>query len=356
MLAPDPGPTAAWYRLGPKEAWGMLFLAIAVLLMVLRRRDAWVFLFVTLAAYSKESFLITVPGLFAFRWWLDARETKSWPALRALWRVAIAYAVLYAIGVAGVVVALKSAGEHSYGAKNLAMTPGIVASVFLRDATFAPMLCAWFLPFLLSLFVRRPTLLAVVVFAVWVAPQYALHAPRGGFWDHYWLPCVAAFAMVNAYGVSVLQRSRWLYRFAIAVFALWTINALRIDIPAVRNHVEKARVQQEAVRTATQYARADGDLLIVHDPEIQSETAPAFASFVAAAGGQFRHARLTDSRAASIDTSGAAVVVYLDDTRDAVPVSAEWRTIDVKGKRVYVSLRKRGLDAIPFRLRVDVKR
>lgn len=37
------------------------------------------------------------------------------------------------------------------------------------------------------------------------------------------------------------------------VFALWTVNAVRIDAVAVRNHTEKARVQQEAVRIAVEH-------------------------------------------------------------------------------------------------------
>src|SRR5258708_32360831 len=110
MFAPEPGPTAACYRLGPKESWGMLFLTAALAVMVNhagRRRaglEALSFALVVLTALSKEPFVLLVPALFGVRLWLEARALDVSPAaaLRALRGVAPAYTLLFAGGMAAV--------------------------------------------------------------------------------------------------------------------------------------------------------------------------------------------------------------------------------------------------------------
>lgn len=350
LLAPDPGPTTAWYRLGPKEAWGMFFLGAALALMVSRRSEALTFVLVALSTFSKESFLLLVPALFGVRVWLEARveELPVAGALRRLRVVAIAYGLLFALGMAGVFIAVRGAGAESYGGQSLALSPADVAGVLLRDTLRAPMLAAGFIPVLLSLPRKRPRLFSVLVFLAWIGPQYVLHASRGGFWDHYWLPCVVAFAAAVAWAVSVLGRLKVL---ALVVFAVWALNAMRIDVMAVRNHREKARVQQEAVRVAAEHLRPDAELVIVHDPVTQSEVAPAFADFVRARGARYRRAILHPSGAPLPD---AAVVVHLDEK--AAPARPGYERRRVAGRREYLSLRRRGWVIIPFGLDIELRR
>lgn len=357
LLAPDPGPTAAWYRLGPKEAWGMLFLAAALALMIARRSDVWTFVLVALTAYSKESFLLLVPALFGVRVWIEARAagTTVPAALRRLRLFAIAYGLLFALGLAGVLVAIAGAGDQSYGSQSLEIVPAAIVRVLVRDAARAPMLAVWFVPVLLAVFVRRPPFIGIALFVLWVAPQYALYATRGGFWDHYWLPCVVAFAAANAAAIAVLERRPLLYRIALTVFAAWTINAVRIDVAAVLNHNEKARVQQEAVRIAAEQVTPGSDLVIIANPMTQSEIAPAFADFVRARGGRFRHAVLHDARGGDVPLAGAAVLLYLDPGRSGDPVPPGYERRAASGRAVYFSLRKLARVTIPIAIRVDVK-
>ena len=335
LLAPDPGPTATWYRLGPKEAWGMLFLAAALALIVARRHEVLTFVLVALAAYSKESFLLLVPAVVLLRGFRR--------------RSTLAYAALFATGMIALLVAVKTAGAQSYGGQSLGMSPAGLLRVLVQDVLRAPALAIGFIPFLLALRYRRPAPASVLIFLAWTGSQYALYATRGGFWDHYWLPCVVAFAAANAWGISVLRGK--MRAFALIAFALWTVNAMRVDITAVRNHREKARVQQEAVRIAAENVRPEDDLVIVHDAATQSEIAAAFADFVRARGGRYRRAILHHPDSGAIPDG--AVIVHL---RQPAPPRAGYERRDASGRREYLSLRQWEWVTIPFGLQVDVKK
>lgn len=335
LLAPDPGPTATWYRLGPKEAWGMLFLAAALALIVTRRNELLTFVLVALATYSKESFLLLVPAIVLLRG-LRRRST-------------LAYAALFAAGMVALLVAVKTAGAQSYGGQSLGMNPAGLLRVLVQDVLRAPALAVWFIPFLLALRDRRPAPASVLIFLAWAGSQYALYATRGGFWDHYWLPCAVAFAAANAWGISVLRGK--MRAVALIAFAVWTVNAMRVDITAVRNHRAKARVQQEAVRIAAEHVRPEDDLVIVHDAATQSEIAPAFADFVRARGGRYRRAILHDPDHGAMPDG--AVIVHL---RQPAPPRAGYERRDAGGEREYLSLRQWEWVSIPFGLQVDVKK
>jgi len=391
LLAPDPGPTAAWYRLGPKEAWGMLFLAAALAVMARAAgKFRWsteilLFVLIVLTGLSKESFLLLVPALYGLRVWLDARATNVSPfaAIGRLRFAGIAYGALFLAAVVAVAYVVRSAGAHSYGARSLGGSAGGTMQIVLRDLARTPSLSIWFLPVLLALPAawrrRRPgamTLLAAAIFCAWIGPQFLLHATRGGFWDHYWLPCLVAFAAINAASVAMLAHEPRpiLYRVALLLFGIWLVNSMRIDLSSVINFKTKARVQQEAVRIAAANVTPASILVIVADADVESERAPSFVDFVSVSGGRFRRALLYDSRCTaqpcrfvdlrsgqqidSIDRRDISTVVHLDQTQPAVPPSwfsgAAFRSHNAVGSFHFLSLRHHGWVAIPFTIPVDV--
>lgn len=393
MLAPDPGPTAAWYRLGPKEAWEMLLLAAALATMVWEvgrsdRRFAFVsFGFVALAALSKESFVLLVPALFGVRLWLEARASQSSlsAAFRRLRMTAAGYSALFFGGMGAILFVVRSAGSHSYGGKSVSMSLSGTIRALSRDLGRTPSLSVWLVPVLLACWVAwhrrstvQPALFAIILFLAWTGPQFALHATRGGMWDHYWIPCIVAFAAANAASIALLVREPqpFFHRLAMGVFALWLLNAIRIDVSAVMNFEAKARVQQEAVLIAADHLTAQSMMVIIADADVESERAPSFADFVRFRGGRYRRALLYDSRCAagpcrlldlgsgeildSVDANDVSVVVHLDQTepRSAVPwdSAADFRPENAAGQYRFLSLRQRRFVDIPFQIRVDVRK
>jgi hypothetical protein len=393
LLAPDPGPTAAWYRLGPKEAWGMLLLAAALATMVFnagksgRRSEFVSFGFLALAALSKESFVLLLPAMFGVRLWLEARTSQSSlsGAFRRLRMTATAYGALFLAGIAAILFVVRSAGSHSYGGRSLSLSLSGTMRALMRDLVRAPSLSIWFVPVLLACWVawrRRGNtwqdFFAVILFLAWAGPQFALYATRGGMWDHYWIPCIVAFAAASAASIEILSREPqpFFYRLAMVVFGLWLLNAIRIDVSAVMNFKAKARVQQEAVRIAADHVTAQSMLVIVADGDVESERAPSFADFVRFRGARYRRALLYDSRCIggpcrlldlqsgeildSVDANDVSVVVHLDQTEPRSAVlwdsPADFQPESAVGQYRFLSLRQHRWVDIPFQIRVDVRR
>lgn len=380
MLAPDPGPTAAWYRLGPKEGWTMLFVAAALLLMAIYagRRTAGaelaIFVLVALSAFSKEPFVLLLPAFLGIRVWLEAcaREVPVRVALKSLRGVAVAYAAVFIVGLGGIAYVVRSAGGHSYGARSLSLSFHGIAGVLLRDGLRAPSLAIWFIPPLLVLlcFRRRVDLFGLLVVAAWVAPQYVLYSTRGGMWDHYWIPCVVGFAALDAAAVAVLASEQRSLAFKIAsvVAILWMINAVRIDAFAVRNFVKRADVQQETAKLAAAHADPVKTLVIVSNYREESERADAFADFVRFDGGRYRRVVMYDSACvapcpafASVAARDVGAVAFLDHDRPA-PLLGSWypaqsmERITVAADQLFLSARKRGIVGQPFSLAVAIRR
>jgi hypothetical protein len=379
MLAPDPGPTATWYRLGPKEGWSMLFVAAALLLMAVHAgkqglgAELAIFVLVLLSAFSKEPFVLLVPAFLGVRVWLEARarNVSVLEAARSLRGVAIAYAAVFVTGLGAIAYVVHSAGAHSYGAKSLGMSFGTIARVLLRDVLRAPGLAIWFIPAVLVLLIypRRVDLFGLVIALAWVAPQYAMYGTRGGMWDHYWIPCVVGFAAVDAAAVAVLARTPRSIAFKVAVIAtiLWTVNAVRIDVFAVRNFVTRATVQQAAARVAAQNADPSKLLVIVSNYTVESERAGAFADFVRFDGGRYKRVVMYDSACRvpcatfpAIDRRDVGTVAFLDHDRPA-PALGSWypqgdmKPVTVAADQRFLSLRHFAIAREKFSFMIAVR-
>ena len=378
MLAPDPGPTTTWYRLGPKEGWWMLFVAGALLLMVVYAGRAelgaelGIFALVVLSAFSKEPSVLLVPAFLGVRVWLEARARKVTvaAAARSLRGVAIAYAGVFVAGLAGIVYVLHSAGAHSYGGKSLGMSAGAIARVLARDLLRAPALAIWFVPvlFVLVLYPRRVDLFGLLVVLAWVAPQYLIYATRGGMWDHYWIPCIVGIAAVNAAAIAVLEREPGSIAFKVTAVAtvLWTVNAIRIDAIAVQNFVRRASVQQAAARVAASHADPTKLLVVVSNYAAEeSERADAFVDFVRFDGGRYRGSLMLDSACVrncvpSIGPKDVGTVAFLDHDRPLPPLG-NWyprgvmQLIRVAGVQRFFSLRHCAITRETFSFVVAVR-
>jgi hypothetical protein len=380
MLAPDPGPTATWYRLGPKEGWTMLFVAATLLLMAAhagkkgRAGELAIFLLVALSALSKEPFVLLVPALLGVRVWLEARarNVRLGEAFKSLRAVAIGYGGIFVVGLCGIAYVVRSAGAHSYGGRSLALPLDAIMRVLVRDGLRAPSLAIWFIPALLVLFLfpRRVDLFGLLLLLAWIVPQYAMYSTRGGLWDHYWIPCIVGFAALNAGAFAVLARDQRSIGFKIAAVAaiVWTANAVRIDGFAVSNFVRRASVQQAAVRAAAAHADPGKVLVIVSNYRQESERADAFAEFVRFDGGRYRRVLMYDSACSApcaafpvIDRGDVGTVAFLDPDRPA-PVLGSWypetamERITVSADQLYLSARRRGIARQTFSLAVAVRR
>jgi hypothetical protein len=369
LLAPDPGPTAAWYRLGPKEAWSTLLLGLTLLVLVsgrmARGRETLFVVLAVICSLSKESFVLLLPALIGVRVVFQSRAANVGlpDALRRVRWTALTLALVFVAEVLAILYVVRSAGARSYGGESLSMSASSIAQVVARDLVRAPMLSIWFVPVLLALMAVwmrgggvRHILVPAALILAWVVPQYVLYATRGGFWDHYWLPCVVAFAAMNAAAVAALSIGVHRVSFGLAVCAivLWTLNAMRIDFYAVRNFAVRASVQQETVRLAAAHVAPGSTLVVVGGRSAQGERAAAFASFVQFAGG--RHAatlrRLPEELPAT-PLNDVSVIAYVDPVANVTPPGFVRRC--VTRSQEFLSLRGLRRTDVPFTLCVDLR-
>ena len=337
MLAPSPGPAAAWYRLGPKEWIGLLFLSGGLLL--LRRRSERPRLtrlaglvLCALGGMTKESFAITLPAVAVAIVAFEAKDTgvKWGDALRRRAGSVLVLSTSTVVNVGLVGFALWSAGSTSYGARGIGDGVGKILASMREDALLVPGLSIWLIPAVIGsslALARRDEPAARRLLATWICavalcvPQSLLHAPRGGMWDHYWIPCIVGLAALNAAGIAVamtrsLRRSRWTISFVGAVCAVWVVNAIRVDVTSVLNFRALAEGQQAAVFAMAKAASNEGAIVVAGEWQTEAERAWAVAAFLQGVYGR-RESVLF------FDTAQSRVVAR---ARRTVP-AARWWTI-----------------------------
>jgi hypothetical protein len=341
MLAPSPGPAAAWYRLGPKEWTGLLLVVSGLLLLVGRhhrpppvRQTAGLTLCV-LGAASKESFVVLLPALGLGLVLAESRRAGV-PIRAAARSIRLPLGVLgfsFALFSSLIANAILHAGSGSYGALGLTTGLGRALGSIRRDALLAPGLSFWLLPVgvALLLALRRATARAdaaraaaavLLAFAICV-PQSLLHAPRGGMWDHYWIPCVAGLALLNASAVAWLGKHRerrplWVVPFLAISCAIWLLNAARVDVFAAANFSEMAASQQAAVDLMSRHVSPNATVVVAGDWRRESERAWSAVRFLEARGVAVRSALFFDTH------EGRATKV----TEGGLAAGRPWRDVD----------------------------
>jgi hypothetical protein len=274
-------------------------------------------------------------------------------------------------------VAVRSAGAQSYGGQSLAHSPGEFAVALWREAEGTPRLVLWFIPVLLALSVwprPRPMGTAHIAAAgtvlLWCVPQYLLYATRGGFWDHYWMPCMLGLAGGTAGAVNVLRLSqrRGAYFSALIVLSLWGMNAARIDLTAVTNFVERARVQQRAVATTAAALKPNDQWAVAASSPSEIEISTAFMVFVAAArtpravpllfdvgDRQLHYVDGLARRGSRVPMRNLALVVLLPShslLKELAPLPLPPRRVVLDGTQRYLSLRSLRLVRIPYQIHI----
>lgn len=300
------GPQAAIYwRLGPQEALGMLFLAAALYGMARaetapRRRagyEALGLIAAALAALCKESFILVLPALAFWRVWLaEAAEPPDaspplgwWGALR---RARLSVAVLLLVCAGGLFVVVSRVGTENTGYAGVEGTgPGGALLCLWRGFshyelyTLALGLAALFAA---NFAARRrvgPSLIpALALFLLLLLPQGMLYA-KSGIYERYHLPAAVGLAFFLGWVYRALRRrNSWL---ALAFLVVLLANAgwhARREFRHAQEWRAAGRSIQAFLTALERLSDERSTLLVVADPAFNNEEALSLKSYLSAKG------------------------------------------------------------------------
>ncbi|MFN8379085.1 MAG: hypothetical protein U0452_10485 [Anaerolineae bacterium] len=286
-----------WWRIGPNETSGLVFLALAVFAGVKaadharpNRWDAVLLISLILAGLSKESFALAIPAILFGRVTLSAyRRNGSWrEILRNVWWVLL-------IGLLTAAVCLLFvwlAGRHGgWGADTVGLSiQSFMPWNWLDDLGMVAPLLVWFLPAFLA-FVIAPNLPAsgiagpwvlagFAAFAMWVVPQLILYS-SAVFTGRFLYPMLGGAAALNGWGLAVLTRRRLWALTALAVIP--TILVMGLQARDEYNEVGRLSAQSrafDAMLESTLAAADDRAIVIAADPALYPEAVCAIPSLI----------------------------------------------------------------------------
>lgn len=292
-----------WWRVGPNETSGMVFLALAGFAGVkaadqaqANRWDVVMLVALILAGLSKESFALAIPATLFGRAALSVYWGKgSWrETARNLWLVLLIGLVAAAVCLGLIWLAGRRGG---WGSNTVGLgVQSFLPWNWLSDLGNLAPLMVWFLPAFLA-FVVAPNLPAAGIagpwvlagfaaFALWVIPQLILYS-SAIFTGRFLYPMLAGAAALNGWGVAVMTRRR-----------LWLLAGLTI-VPtlivfAVQGREEYNEVGAAAARSlafdamlvSAAEASHDRAIVIAADPALLPETICAIPSLLGSKGVQ----------------------------------------------------------------------
>jgi len=209
---------AIWWKLGANEILGMFMLSVTLLWMVksaqapttgkrLYSNILWI-IFAVLMSWSKESFILMIPALIVWKWWLTDRKARAiFPS--------VILAGVFALELLHVMRNVGTAGIRYAGYEGFRLSPFI--STFFRSFIVSG---GWVIIVLAVILIylrlkkkgdsleegeKKPDLLwGTVISGLIIMPQVLLYT-KSGIMERYLLPAVVGYGLLAV----VLLREIW---------------------------------------------------------------------------------------------------------------------------------------------------
>ena len=346
LIVLNPRGKEAFILLAPQEAMGMFFASVAILAMICgvtsSRKGGWDILGVlaiVVAALTKESFTLAIPGLAMARLaGKVAINGRTWlAALRRNIGVFIVFSIVFAGGLA---IAYYVKGTQTYSAALLSHTDiatgfrRVVRQILGSNAYLAPVGIFLFAAILLRWRRHAGHLAGVLAVAaaslIWLIPTAGLQVMAGGALGRWIFPLTVAPAIANGIAYwRVHENSRGIGRSLAGVgMALWIVFIAGRCYGGVEEFLADARAIDHSIREINQTTPAGGRILIVPNAEDQVGMARNLQIRIAAMGRLDIHVDvLAPTADATAGDSGLALVPMSELERklasaDALPYDA----------------------------------
>lgn len=284
---------AVWWRLGPSESVGMLFLGLSFLFMAkclnkkrYKINNILFIIFLIITSLCKESLVIIVPAFVLFKVWnekrvfqITAKESIKNNLLLVFPIIIMFFELLIIkffvgtnkIGYAGMT---SSANEFIVGIKNMLFGEN---SLFDWMKLLSMLVLIYFISFLFNKesrkekFIRSVKYLSLLfLFSLMIVlPNIFMYA-KSGMFERYLLPTTLGMAFL---AISILQRTkqkffRWLIFLAIFVFIATSFNTAKTDAVAFANEGKRTN---ELLSAIADHAGSNPNIIVVADPASRYE-------------------------------------------------------------------------------------
>ena len=270
-----------WWRLGPNETIGMVFLSIAFYFMVnckerYELNTFWFSLFLVFASLSKESFTVIIPAMIIFKIWyeidnfefgiLEALRKNSMLLLPLLVMLINIYIIVFVVGtnqieyagvdsnirgiIKGAIRILKDPLKQY-----LALTFGVfvVTSIGLGKKNILDLGKKMLMPF--------------SVFILILVPNLALYAKSGMQVPRYMLPSLVGFSffvisLINETG----KTAKWLRVILLVAVFGFVANLSRTVLKSAQYYAAIGNQNNEFLLAVVENSTTSSELLLVLDP------------------------------------------------------------------------------------------
>lgn len=270
-----------WWRLGPNETIGMVFLSIAFYFMVnceeRYKRNTFLFsLFLVFASLSKESFTVIIPAMVLLKIWyekdhfgfgiLEALRKNNILLLPLLVMLINIYIIIFVVGTNQIVYAGAGGSIKSIirGAIRILEGPlkqylALVLGVFLVSSMSLSKkknLDRW-----------EKILISFSVFVLILVPNLALYARSGMQVPRYMLPSLVGFSF---FAVSLINETgktaKWLRVILLVAVFGFVANLSRTVLKSAQYYAAIGNQNNEFLLAVVENSTTSSELLLVLDP------------------------------------------------------------------------------------------
>ena len=268
------------------EEPAMLFIMLALFFIVhsARRNEGlkwdWIAIsFITMAGFTKETFIFLIPAIVLFRIFLSSNffYKKSMRKVFQELKVPIAVTIVIFIFQLSIVYSAYRHGPYSQGViGNLYSFPFPKIATMIKDAS---QYLSYFIPSLGILFIipiafRKKSVfhlcfLVLIILLLWLFPQIFIYKNMH-FKGRYIFPAIVGFVILNAVGLQILQRNASkLANILFLLLCVYSFASIVVNYPKTLNLAEfsvaRANTYGMAAKKIVHAARDDSNILMICD-------------------------------------------------------------------------------------------
>ncbi|MFC2152103.1 hypothetical protein ACFLSE_06200 [Bacteroidota bacterium] len=283
-----------WWRLGPNETIGVVFLALSFFFMsrncnkIQKVNNLFFVIFLILSSFCKESFIIIIPGVIFFKI-LKERTIQKWSIRETVIKnlyliipIIIMFVELYIIVFYVGTNKIGYAGLDSSFLNTLNGVKNIIFNFISFKLVLGSILIIILIAYLTykKLYDFKLIILPALLCILIVLPNLVLYA-KSGLWGRYLIPSSIGVAFIIISVIKALdEKLIWIKRLAIIGLFVFFIPLFKDSVKAAKTFSKEGRNIAILVQKIRENYKEDSKLLMVVDPIAYYEQSYSFKTYL----------------------------------------------------------------------------